>query len=107
MTRRSRGAATAWCGCAPATSSASKATLKLTLKPALKLTWRELCWRNADSRTENARDANREPAAARVQARLHGLHGGAAAGLLVLLRADQFSLFLRRLADHLAGRHLA
>src|SRR5436305_1587922 len=99
MTRRSRGAATAWCGCAPATSSASK--------PTLNATWRELCSHEPDSRTEDARDANREPAAARVQARLHGLHGGAAAGLLVLLRADQLPLFLRRVADHLSCRHLA
>jgi hypothetical protein len=51
--------------------------------------------------------AEREPPAARIQARLHGVHGGADPGLLVLLRADQLSLFLRRHADHSAGRHLA
>ena len=33
------------------------------------------------------------------ETRLHRFHGGARSGLLALLRADQFSLFLRRRAD--------
>ena len=42
-----------------------------------------------------------------AQARLHRLHGGAGAGLSVLLRLDQLSVLLRRRADPHADRHLA
>ena len=48
-----------------------------------------------------------EPPAALAQARLHRVHGRAGAGVLVLLRADELSLFLRRRAVPDAGRPLA